>query len=126
MKTSSTTRAMALLSLLFFSATASPVENSNIATRQGPVRRGGFTANCDFYTVTNHGEAYSHLQAQCNMDPGNPATEVATTLDLSLCLGNYNDNLDWGYMYVFRIPFFPLSALDLLFFVLCHSCTNTY
>ncbi|ERT00953.1 hypothetical protein HMPREF1624_02188 [Sporothrix schenckii ATCC 58251] len=70
-----------------------------VASRQAtPARHGGFIAQCDFYQVTSHGEAYGHLQATCNTDPGNPATEVASTLDLSLCLGNYNNNLAWGYM----------------------------
>ncbi|CAK7203877.1 hypothetical protein SEUCBS139899_006627 [Sporothrix eucalyptigena] len=90
---------LATLTLLATSTTASPIVgmSRNLSPRV-PALRGGFTENCDFYQVTNHGEAYGHLQATCNLDPSNPDTEVASTLDLSLCLGNYNDNLAWGYM----------------------------
>ncbi|CAK7567678.1 MAG: hypothetical protein SEPTF4163_005646 [Sporothrix epigloea] len=63
-----------------------------------PALQGGFTSHCDFYQVIDHGEAYGHLQAQCNLDPANPDTEIASTLDLNLCMGNYNNNLAWGYL----------------------------
>jgi len=101
MKSSLTTQAATLVSAaaLFSLAVASPVA-TGAAPRQAimPTLRGGFTAKCDFYQVTSHGEAYGHLQAMCNPDPGSPATEVRSTLDLSLCLGNYDNNLAWGYL----------------------------
>ncbi|CAK7225382.1 hypothetical protein SBRCBS47491_005870 [Sporothrix bragantina] len=77
---------------------ASPVAKVARQDTYVPELRGGFTSYCDFYQVLNHGEAYGHLQANCNFHPGNPSTEVATSLDLSLCMGNYNDNLAWGYL----------------------------
>lgn len=96
MKTPFTTQAAALVSL-FSSVLATPVATAVTLRQATPALQGGFIAQCDFYQVTNHGEAYGHLQAMCSTDPGNPATEVASTLDLSLCLGNYNNNLAWGY-----------------------------
>ena len=106
-----------LLPLLFVavSVTASPVvggggvvaarqpqskdiDRNNSPSSPSPALRGGFISSCDFYQVISHGEAYGHLQAQCNLDPGNPATEMASTLDLSLCMGNYNHHLAWGYL----------------------------
>ena len=99
MKTSLTTQTAVLSVFSLFSiAVASPVATSVTLRQVTPALQGGFTAQCDFYQVTSHGEAYGHLQAMCNTNPGNPATEVASTLDLSLCLGNYNNNLAWGYM----------------------------
>ncbi|CAK7216842.1 hypothetical protein SCUCBS95973_002946 [Sporothrix curviconia] len=96
--TTTTTTILAFLLSAVAIVTASPLADVARQTTPVPQLRGGFTSSCDFYQVTNHGEAYGHLQAQCNLDPGNPATEVASTLDLSLCMGNYNDNLAWGYM----------------------------
>lgn len=107
MKTTFTTFAAGIVSAaslisLAMASPVAPVESRQLIAMNpellNPVLRGGFTAQCDFYQVTSHGEAYGHLQAMCNTDPGNPATEVASTLDLSLCLGNYNNNLAWGYM----------------------------
>ncbi|CAK7274759.1 hypothetical protein SEPCBS119000_006337 [Sporothrix epigloea] len=77
---------------------ASAVPNIKRQNTVIPTLRGGFTSHCDFYQVINHGEAYGHLQAQCNLDPANPDTEIASTLDLSLCMGNYDNHLAWGYL----------------------------
>ncbi len=69
---------------------------AGLATATAAGLQGGFIDNCDIYYVTDHGEAYGHLQATCNLDPADMNSERQTTLDLSLCLGNYNNRLDWG------------------------------
>lgn len=121
MKTLAVIQALGLAFAVGAAAAPAPDTSTASLTTRDPPLRGGFVDHCDFYQVTNHGEAYGHLQAMCNFEPGNPQTEVASTLDLGLCLGNYNDHLDWGYMYVF--PCLSLS-FSFAFSVSVSSRTN--
>lgn len=75
-----------------------------------PQLQGGFIQHCDTYFVTDHGEAYGHLQATCNLTPNDPKSERQTTLDLNLCLGNYKNHLDWGAKYVHSLRMVLLSS----------------
>ncbi|EPE02873.1 hypothetical protein F503_01614 [Ophiostoma piceae UAMH 11346] len=74
---------------------ASPI-NSTLTARD-PLFQGGFIDHCNLYVVTPHGEAYGHLQGDCSLDPSVRGSEISSSLDLSLCLGNYDNHLGWGY-----------------------------
>ena len=75
---------------------ASPI-NSTLAARD-PVLKGGFIDHCSLYVVISHGDDYGHLHGDCSLDPSIRGNEKSSSLDLNLCMGNYDNHLAWGYL----------------------------
>lgn len=90
--------ALAVLSAVT-SVMASPITvNATAIAARDPPLVGGFINHCNLIVVIEFGSDYGHVHADCALDPSIEGSEIYSSLDLSLCMGNYNNHLAWGYL----------------------------